>query len=132
MARRNVVRGQKVSDVIAERAKTLRREMTPAEHALWARLRGNRLHDLHFRRQQCLHGFIVDFYCHAASLVIEIDGSIHDETKDADEERDRILKVHGFTMLRLSNAEVIDGIEGTLQRITEACQPKNKLHEVIA
>ncbi len=58
------------------RARELRREMTPAEKVLWQELRGNKL-GLHFRRQQIIAGFIADFYCYAASLIIEVDaGSI--------------------------------------------------------
>lgn len=47
--------------------------MTPAEKALWEELRANKL-GVHFRRQQVVQGFIVDFYCHQAALVIEVDG----------------------------------------------------------
>jgi very-short-patch-repair endonuclease len=51
--------------------------MTPAEKILWQELRVNKL-GVHFRRQQVIAGFIVDFYCHKAALVIEVDGDIHD------------------------------------------------------
>src|SRR5438270_8057 len=60
-----------------ERARQLRRTMTPAETALWNHLRAGRLDSVHFRRQQIIDGFIADFYCHAAGLVIEVDGDIH-------------------------------------------------------
>lgn len=58
-------------------ADDLRRGMTDAERMLWKRLRANRLHGFHFRRQQIIDGFVVDFYCHEVGLVVEIDGSIH-------------------------------------------------------
>ena len=51
--------------------------MTPAEKILWQELRANKL-GVHFRRQQAIAGFIVDFYCHKAGLVVEVDGDIHD------------------------------------------------------
>ena len=50
--------------------------MTPEEKILWGCLRGNKLNGLHFRRQQVIAGYIVDFYCHSVRLVIEIDGKI--------------------------------------------------------
>jgi very-short-patch-repair endonuclease len=56
--------------------------MTPAERILWQELRGNKL-GAHFRRQQIIAGFIVDFYCHKVALVIEVDGDVHDLQKEA-------------------------------------------------
>jgi len=61
MNKKNIITGQKVSPEKLERAKELRREMTPAERRLWQRLRANRLDGWHFRRQQVIDGFIVDF-----------------------------------------------------------------------
>ena len=60
-----------------QRVKDLRREMTPSERKLWARLRAGRLEGIHFRRQQVIEPYIVDFYCHQAALVIEVDGSVN-------------------------------------------------------
>ncbi|MHB8778456.1 MAG: endonuclease domain-containing protein [Anaerolineales bacterium] len=57
-----------------------RRDMTPAEKILWQELRANKL-GVHFRRQQVITGFIVDFYCHKAGLVIELDGVFYEELK---------------------------------------------------
>src|SRR4051794_32071831 len=88
---RNIVRGQVVAEEKIERAKELRQDMTPAEKRLWDCLRKNRLDGLHFRRQQVIDGFIVDFYCHAAALVVEIDGEIHEQQAAADAERDQVL-----------------------------------------
>jgi len=77
MPLKNIVTEQKVSKEKLQRAKELRREMTPAEKILWEELRANKL-GVHFRRQQVIAGFIVDFYCHRAGLVVEVDGDIHD------------------------------------------------------
>ena len=68
-----IIPGQKVTKEKLQRAKELRRDMTPAEKLLWQELRANKL-GVHFRRQQIIVGFIVDFYCHKAALVIEVDG----------------------------------------------------------
>lgn len=83
---KNIVTNQKVTKEKLQRAKELRREMTPAEKILWEELRANKLGG-HFRRQQVIQGFIVDFYCHKAALVIEVDGDIHDLQKEEDERR---------------------------------------------
>jgi very-short-patch-repair endonuclease len=71
--RAGIIPGQTVTKEKLERSRQLRREMTPAEKILWQELRGNKL-GVHFRRQQVIAGFIVDFYCHKAGLVIELDG----------------------------------------------------------
>jgi very-short-patch-repair endonuclease len=73
MPAKNIIPGQKVSRKKLQRSRELRREMTPAEKLLWQELRANKL-GTHFRRQQVIAGFIVDFYCHKADLVVEVDG----------------------------------------------------------
>ncbi|QSV68739.1 MAG: DUF559 domain-containing protein [Aphanizomenon flos-aquae DEX188] len=121
---RNIVIGQKIQPVKLERAKEMRRQMTPAEKILWEHLRANRLHGLHFRRQQIIDGFIVDFYCHAASLVIEIDGKIHDQQIEYDLERDQVLTARGLRLLRIKNEEVINELDQVLVRIYQTCCEK--------
>ncbi len=89
---KNIIPGQKVTKEKLQRAKELRREMRPAEKILWQELRANKL-GVHFRRQQVIAGFIVDFYCHKMGLVLEVDGDIHDlqQEEDADPLRLRHL-----------------------------------------
>src|SRR5262249_49155261 len=65
----NIVRGQPVTAEKLQRAKELRCEMTPEERIVWEHVRGNRL-GFKFRRQQVIHGYIADFYCHEAALVV--------------------------------------------------------------
>ena len=117
----NIVIGQKVSRELHERARELRRNMTPAERILWEKLRHNRLNGLQFRRQQIIDGFIVDFYCHSKALVVEVDGDIHDEQKAYDSERDNSLIARGFGVLRFTNEEVKDDLATVLQKIIKAC-----------
>jgi len=69
---RNIVIGQNITSAKLQRAKELRHQMTPEEKILWQHLRANPLNGFHFRRQQIIDGFIADFYCHAAALVIEL------------------------------------------------------------
>lgn len=87
-------------------AKTMRREMTLEESLLWKRLRSNRCGGLHFRRQQVVDGFIADFYCHAVGLIVEVDGSIHEQQADYDLSRDRVLSGRGLRVIRFSNERI--------------------------
>src|SRR5262245_48108386 len=89
------------------RARQLRRTSTPAEQVLWSLLRGRRLSGAKFRRQQPLGPFIADFYCAAASLVVEADGSSHVPRSEHDAARDAFLRACGIRILRLSNREIL-------------------------
>jgi len=117
----NIVIGQKVSRELQERAKELRRNMTPAEKILWQKLRHNRLDGLQFRRQQIIDPYIVDFYCHSKALVIEVDGDVHDLQKDYDAERNNQLIARGFRVLRVSNEDVKRNLLEVIQKIREVC-----------
>ena len=121
MPAKNIVTGQSVSDVLQQRAQTLRQEMTAEEKILWPYLRANRLHGYHFRRQQIIDRFIVDFYCHTANLVIELDGPIHEDRRDYDQERDTIIAAHGLTILRFRNEQVQQDLNAVLATIAQAC-----------
>lgn len=120
MARRGIPR-QRVSPVKLERAKELRRHMTETEKVLWQCLRANQLKGLHFYRQHVLAGFIVDFYCPAALLVVEVDGGIHKQQEPYDIERDAVLAGLGLSILRVTNDEVKRELTAVLVRITAAC-----------
>lgn len=122
MPKPNIVTGQRIDPAKLEQAKAQRRHMTPAEKRLWTQLRGNRLDGLHFRRQQIIAGFIVDFYCHAADLVVEVDGPVHRSQNEYDAERSRVLAEHGLRVLRVRNDEVVDNLDDVLTRIREACR----------
>jgi len=122
MPRKNIVIGQKVRPEKVQKAKELRENMTPAELRLWKNLRANRLDGWHFRRQQPIDGFIVDFYCHKAGLVIEVDGPIHDTQQEADAEREAILERSGLSILRFTNREVMSDVRAVLDKIRIALQ----------
>ena len=113
---KNIVTNQKVTKEKLQRAKELRREMTPAERILWEELRANKL-GVHFRRQQVIQGFIVDFYCHKAGLVIEVDGDVHDLQKEEDERRERVLRELGLRIVRFGNDEVGRELSAVVGRI---------------
>ena len=126
MPKHRIIRNQKITPEKRELAKELRRNMTPAEKLLWAKLRTNRLNVHHFRRQESIDGFVVDFYCHSVGLVIEIDGPIHQQQKDYDLERTRILKEHGLHLIRFQNQEVMNELDTTLQKILMVCDQLSK------
>jgi very-short-patch-repair endonuclease len=113
---KNIVTNQKVTAQKLHRAKELRREMTPAEKILWEELRANKL-GVHFRRQQIIQGFIVDFYCHRAGLVIEVDGDVHDLQKEEDERREKVLTEMGLRIVRFGNDEVVRDLSAVVGKI---------------
>jgi very-short-patch-repair endonuclease len=118
----NIVRGQKISPEILNRAKELRREMTPAEKILWKHIKANRFNGLHFRRQQVVHGYFPDFYCHQHELIVEVDGDIHDLQPEYDAEREEYLKSLGLRIIRFRNEEITKNLKGVLQQIVEECK----------
>jgi len=102
-----------------DRAREVRKQQTPAEPRLWGALRRG-VRGAHFRRQQVVEGFIVDFYCHQAALIVEIDGSVPGAQRDADAYRDAVLQGWGFTVLRFSNDDVMERLPAALLRIRQA------------
>lgn len=115
---KNIIPGQRVTKEKLERARELRRAMTPAEKLLWQELRADKL-GVHFRRQQIVAGFIVDFYCHKAALVIELDGDIHDLQQKEDARREKALKDIGLKIVRFRNDEILKNLSAVLEKIKE-------------
>jgi very-short-patch-repair endonuclease len=115
---KNIIPGQRVTKAKLERAKELRREMTPAEKLLWQEVRAKKL-GVRFRRQQVIQGFIVDFYCDRAGLVIEVDGDVHDLQKEEDERREKVLSAWGLRAVRFRNDEVEKRLSAVVGKIKE-------------
>lgn len=120
---------------IFRRAEELRNRMTNAEEILWNAIHINEWH-LKFRRQHPLGDYIVDFYCHKVKLVIELDGSIHDEEeiKRNDSARETHLKEFNLTVLRFKNDEVINDTKSVLEKIKETIikiQSTSQIHSVV-
>lgn len=109
---------------LKETARRLRLEMTPAERALWSRLRRKQVAGLQFYRQKPIGGFVVDFYCPKACLVVEVDGEYHEkeEQRRLDRIRDQELRREGLTSLRFTNEDVLarpDAVLSEIQRVVQ-------------
>ena len=105
------------------KARALRRNMTLPEGLLWRVLR-ERPEGLKFRRQHPIGRCIVDFYCPAAKLVIEIDGESHSmgDRPERDARRDWWLKSQGLRILRFNAGDVMKDLQTVLTAINRACQ----------
>ena len=106
-----------------EHARVLRRTMTLWERRLWQALRGRKLGGLRFRRQHPVSLYILDFYCHSRRLAVELDGAYHGGPEQAayDAARSAYLARTGIRVLRFTNQDVDQRLEGVLVKIAEAC-----------
>ena len=111
---------------IQNRAKELRREQTPAEQRLWARLRHKQLHGLKFRRQHPIGRFITDFCCLSERLVVELDGDSHSQQEGYDQERTAWLESRGYRVVRFANRQVERQLDAVLAEIARWCGVEEK------
>ena len=107
---------------IVARARELRQPQAPAEAKLWACLCNRQVSGFKFRRQRPIDRFIVDLYCPASRLVIEIDGDSHAEQLEYDQARTDWLGKLGYRVIRFSNRDVVRHLEGVVEVILEECQ----------
>ena len=98
-------------------ARSLRSDATPAERILWQRLRLLKAEGRHVRRQVPIAGFVADFACHSAKLVVELDGGQHGDAVAHDRQRSAVLAQQGYKVLRFWNNEVFEALEGVVDRI---------------
>jgi very-short-patch-repair endonuclease len=98
-------------------AKTMRNAPTPFEARLWRALSGSKLAGLKFRRQTVIAGVILDFFCPALGLAVEVDGRTHDADRDA--ERDTRLLALGIRVLRFTNDQIADQLDTVLRVIVD-------------
>lgn len=110
---------------LAERARELRRDGTSAEECLWQMLRDRRLNSLKFRRQHQIGDYVVDFYCHEARLVVELDGEVHDlpDVEIKDRRRAAWLRGQRLSVLRFTNEQVFNEMESVLNTISNTNPP---------
>ena len=109
-------------------SQTLRRNMTKEERHLWYDFLKN--YPVQFNRQKVIGSFIVDFYCHQAKLIVELDRSQHyeDDQIMLDEERTICLQRLGLEIMRIPNNEVWDNFEGVCEGIDIAVKNRMNLH----
>ena len=102
-----------------KKAQALRRNATPQEKRLWYDFLAK--YYVRFQRQKAIDNFIVDFYCHKAKLVVEIDGSQHysDQGEQNDKLRTEILEGYDLKVIRFSNLDILDNFQGVCERIDE-------------
>ena len=98
----------------------LRQDTTPAEQMFWARVANKQFLGLKFRKQHGIGGYIVDFYCPALKLVIEIDGDSHfmNENLQIDAERTKYLESLGYKIIRYNNHDVLTNIDGVFEDLS--------------
>jgi very-short-patch-repair endonuclease len=107
-----------------EKARDLRLNQTLAEKIIWGRLRNKQICDLKFRRQYNIGSYFVDFCCIEISLIIEIDGDVHgyEERKERDRFREDFLKNSGFKIVRYTNYEIYNNLDGVLENLFNLCE----------
>ena len=107
---------------VGDRARQLRKSMSLPEGMLWKILKQKPL-GLKFRRQHPAGPYVVDFYCHEARTIIEIDGISHDmgDRPDRDAERDKHFAERGLRVIRIAATEVLRDVEAVAEAIVATC-----------
>ncbi|SDT30144.1 endonuclease domain-containing protein [Bradyrhizobium canariense] len=112
-------------DKFKARARKLRSSQTSAESKLWQALRNRRLARWKFRSQHSIDRYVVDFLTLDGKLIVEVDGVTHAEPSELakDTARSEVLEACGFHIVRVSNIDVYDNIEGVLEMIEGTLRP---------
>ncbi|MBC8766572.1 endonuclease domain-containing protein [Arenibacter sp. BSSL-BM3] len=99
----------------------LRSNLTPAEAFLWKQLSSRKLEGRRFTRQHSISKYVVDFYCAAERLIVELDGEIHNNPQaiDYDDERTGYFMIMGYKVIRFENKMVFDHLESVLNEIKD-------------
>jgi very-short-patch-repair endonuclease len=121
---RKIDRVRGVPSDVQKAVRSLRDNMTDAEELLWSALRNKQLLGLRFRRQHAVGNCILDFYCPAYKLAIEVDGAVHDDRQTEDALRTQKLEQHNYQVLRFHNEEIRHDLNQVLQRIITAIQSR--------
>ncbi|NJL91686.1 MAG: DUF559 domain-containing protein [Coleofasciculaceae cyanobacterium SM2_1_6] len=114
---------------MVEIARQFRKQPTPSEKILWQELRGRKLDNHKFRRQQPIGIFVVDFFCAAERLIVEVDGGIHESQQELDRQRQELLESLGLRFIRVSSDRVENNLSSVLEEIRQAIlNPMNPRH----
>ena len=111
---------------IRDRARELRRDMTPVEGRLWQHLRDKQLAGLRFRRQHPVDRFILDFYCPQHKLAVEVDGDIHASQVECDQVRTQWLEARGYRMVRFTNRQIEKELPEVLEEILRVVEREER------
>lgn len=107
------------------RRRALRSNMTPAERSLWKHLRRRQLDGWRWRRQYSVGSYVLDFFCPAARLAVELDGAVHQDPARAeyDSERERWLwEAEGIRVVRFENREAMERVEVVVEAIRQSLE----------
>lgn len=107
-----------------ERARRMRKALTPPEARLWRCLKGDKLDGLGFRKQHPIGPYILDFYCAAAKLAVEIDGAGHDNRAAHDIRRTAWLGTKGIHVIRIPALQVRDELDSVLSFISHTARTR--------
>jgi len=112
-----------LKEKMTEVARQFRKEPTSSENILWQALRGRKLEGRKFRRQQPIGAFIVDFFCGAERLIVEVDGGVHDSQQEADRQRQELLESLGLRVVRVSSELVETRLDEALAIVRQGFNP---------
>jgi very-short-patch-repair endonuclease len=126
-----LIERRRIKSESTDNARSLRSDMTIAEHKFWQAIRGKQIEDCRFRRQHPVGPYIADFACIDKSLVIELDGEQHQDRITYDERRTAFLQAQGWQVLRFWNNDVLNNLDGVLAKVIEvltAASPSQPPH----
>lgn len=105
--------------ILKTTARTLRQTMTDSELKLWSRIRRQQIAGLQFYRQRPIGNYIVDFYCPRAQIVLEVDGSQHEDkqTVQNGQHRDNYLRQQGIKVMRFNNLEIVKELDAVVEKV---------------
>ena len=98
-------------------SRELRNDSTLAEVLLWKQLNGRKVRGYQFARQKPIDDYIVDFFCHDLALVIEIDGSSHEERLEQDKARQEYLESMGLKVIRFLDKDLKSNLQGVVSQL---------------
>lgn len=106
----------------ASRARTLRQDITDAEHLLWRHLRDGALDGAEFRQRETFGRYVVDFVCVERGIAIEAVGDQRAAQAGKGSARDRYLRARGFDVLRFRNQDILADVDGVVEQIRAALE----------
>jgi very-short-patch-repair endonuclease len=109
---------------LTQHARDMRIASSKAENTLWEVLRNRQVDGLKFRRQHVLGSYIADFFCAEQCLVVELDGDSHASQEPYDLQRTQWLESQGLRVIRFTNFDVLENLDGVIGAIRDACGGK--------